>query len=636
MKVSLIISVYKDVENLRVVLEGLKFQTYKDFEIVVSEDGAFEGMRNFLDAYQHPNEIIHLTQPDVGWRKNQALNNSIRKCNGDYLIFIDGDCVLHHKFIENHVRFSAPNRIVAGKRIKLGPLYSELFKKHIYELPALEKRVQREVGGVRKDGAKFHEEGFYINPDGWLGFIPKARKMHQLKGCNMSFYREAIEKINGFDEDYILPAIGEDIDLTWRFQGFGYELFSARNLAVQYHLYHKENWTDQSENERLMEVKQSAGKFFCDNGLVKGDSESIFQETDNLFSGKEKRVLLFEFKFHEEIIPSQIKFLQSKGFEVHLFLEQTLWDESLFSCFPGLKATLTKNSKQWPVKLFILFKMLLYVRKHKIKYLIVNTLDSTFGHFIILFLSHLYRVGIAHQVSNVSANKIYRANVKRMQGVLTLSELTKNYLLKNYPEVKNVSCFYPIFFCNELTALNSQNEEVRIVIPGQLSHKRRDYQLLLHTCIQLRKEKTRLRFYLLGDTRKFDGPEIVQFIATHDLGKLFWFNNGRIPYQDFLKYIREGDYVMPLLSTRVTNYRQYLTSQISASFNWALGLKKHVIIHKDFQHIEYTNENAIVYDDNLVAKLLQLNNEKRISYTNNPKLNFSNQRASYFKVFDSN
>lgn len=257
------------MKDLKVVLDALEFQSYKNFEIVVSEDGEYDGMRSFLEGYTHSNRILHLTQPDVGWRKNQALNNALRRCEGDYIIFIDGDCVLHHKFIENHIRYSSPTRIVAGKRIKLGPRWSDMFREKSRSLHELEKAVVANASDVRKDGARFFEEGIYINPDGLFGFIPKLRSMKQLKGCNMSCYREAIEKINGFDEDYILPAIGEDIDLTWRFKGLGYKLFSVRNLAVQYHLHHKENWSDQSVNENLMKAKMEKNQFVCVNGLNK-------------------------------------------------------------------------------------------------------------------------------------------------------------------------------------------------------------------------------------------------------------------------------------------------------------------------------------------------------------------------------
>lgn len=269
MRSSLIISVYKDTTSLKAVLDGLRSQTEKNFEVIISEDGESKEMRDFVAGYHSGNDFRHLTQPDVGWRKNQALNNAIRQASSDYLIFIDGDCVLHPRFIENHHRFARPERILAGKRVKLGPEYSTMLRNEIDRLSEFAKKIERQGRKVKKDGARFYEEAFYVSPGGWLGFLPGLRKMTQLKGCNMSFYRQAIEAINGFDEDYILPAIGEDIDLTWRFQGLGFQLFSLRNLAVQYHLYHKENWTDQSENELIMGGKQQNSQFSALNGLKK-------------------------------------------------------------------------------------------------------------------------------------------------------------------------------------------------------------------------------------------------------------------------------------------------------------------------------------------------------------------------------
>ena len=269
MTVALIVSVYKDIGSLKVILDALRFQTYTDFEIVISEDGNSAEMREFVSNYPFSNPVRHVTQPDEGWRKNKALNNAILSTSASYLIFIDGDCVLHHKFIENHLRLASPKGIVAGKRVKMGPKYSDLFRANIGNLLLLETTVEKEMLGMKQDRAKFYEEAFYFNPSGILGFIPRFRKMTYLKGCNMSFYREAIEAINGFDEDYKLPAVGEDADLAWRFQGLGYKLISARNLAVQYHLYHKENWTDQSENMAMMQKKMMAKEYICRNGLSK-------------------------------------------------------------------------------------------------------------------------------------------------------------------------------------------------------------------------------------------------------------------------------------------------------------------------------------------------------------------------------
>lgn len=267
MKVALIISVYKDTQNLKVILDSLKFQTYQDFEIIISEDGNFEGMQKLISEFPFANPVKHITQPDEGWRKNKALNKTIRSTSAEYLIFIDGDCVPHHKFIESHIKLSSQNGIVAGKRVKLGPKYSNLFTENIEDLLRLESRVEKEMAEMKRDGVRFYEEAFYINPSGILGFIPRLRKMKYLKGCNMSCHKQTIESINGFDEDYTLPAVGEDTDLTWRFLGLGYKLISARNMAVQYHLHHKENWTDQNENISIMRKKMAAKEYICKNGL---------------------------------------------------------------------------------------------------------------------------------------------------------------------------------------------------------------------------------------------------------------------------------------------------------------------------------------------------------------------------------
>ncbi len=87
----------------------------------------------------------------------------------------------------------------------------------------------------------------------------------------MSFFREDIEAINGFDEDYVMPAIGEDIDLTWRFKGLGYKVVSLRNLAIQYHLYHPENYSqdDKFVNIAMLNRKIRAREYVCRNGLRK-------------------------------------------------------------------------------------------------------------------------------------------------------------------------------------------------------------------------------------------------------------------------------------------------------------------------------------------------------------------------------
>ncbi len=267
-KASLIISVYNNTRFLKAVLDSLNYQTEKNFEIIISEDACHEEMKRFISAYSFTNDFQHLTQKDKGWQKNKALNNAVRASKSDRLIFIDGDCVIHPRFIEMHLRYADDYHILAGKRVKLDKGLSEFIIENPANLVDIQSILVHKLF-KGKGEIKFLEEGIFISPTSITGFIPKLRKLNHLKGCNMSFSKKAIYAINGFDEDYQLPAVGEDYDLSWRFEGMGYKHKSVRNLAVEYHLYHNENWTDQEKILNLCRQKQQKKEYICKNGLKK-------------------------------------------------------------------------------------------------------------------------------------------------------------------------------------------------------------------------------------------------------------------------------------------------------------------------------------------------------------------------------
>ena len=125
MKASLIVSIYKNIPALERILQSLREQTLQDFELILSEDGNDASVAQFVKEYDFIWPMQHLTQEDLGWRKNRALNRAIVAAKTDWLIFIDGDCVLHPKFIEMHVRYQQAKVILAGKRIKLNAHLSD-------------------------------------------------------------------------------------------------------------------------------------------------------------------------------------------------------------------------------------------------------------------------------------------------------------------------------------------------------------------------------------------------------------------------------------------------------------------------------------------------------------------------------
>lgn len=269
-KATVIISIYNNIKALKCLLDSLKMQSEQQFEIIISEDAEHQCVAEFCKSYNFINDHQHLTQPDLGWQKNRALNRAIHAAKSDNLIFVDGDCILHPQFVEQHLILLEQGGVVAGKRVKLNDELSDLLLENVKNYKIVEHRLKRILITGKKCGNAFVEEGIFIEPKSVLGCIThKIRGMRNLKGCNMSFTREAIFAINGFDEEYSLPAIGEDIDLVWRLKAAGYGLISARNRAVQYHLNHKENWSDQSENIAKMEANMGEKRYFCKNGLIK-------------------------------------------------------------------------------------------------------------------------------------------------------------------------------------------------------------------------------------------------------------------------------------------------------------------------------------------------------------------------------
>ncbi len=272
--ISVIVSVYKDTEALDLILKSLLNQTIDDFEIIISEDCESIEMQTYLKKYKDNKKITHLSQKDNGWQKNIALNKAVRHAKGDYLIFIDGDIIPYRDFVEKHKQNITHSRILCGKRVELGNFFSKLIRKGYLSTYIIEKLYWLFLPFLALDKARHIEEGLKLKKDSSLEKrLNKKRPM--IIGCNFSCFKKDLEFINGFDEDYTTPSVGEDIDLTWRFQHFGIDSKSVRYLANTFHLYHPRTWNKQTvdNNNKIMKQKWDNEEFICYNGLIKKQKE---------------------------------------------------------------------------------------------------------------------------------------------------------------------------------------------------------------------------------------------------------------------------------------------------------------------------------------------------------------------------
>lgn len=272
-KSTLIISVYKDIESLNLILKSLEKQTHLPDEVLVSEDGDSKEMLRFInlakDKYSKLN-ITHSFQEDAGWQKNKALNKAVMAAKNEYLIFIDGDCLPFYDFIENHVNKAKRNQVLAGKRVELGPEITKSIYAEKLSPEKLAKSYWLYLPKLIKDKARHLEDIIHIKHNSFLSFLTN-KPAKSIIGCNWSVYKEDLVKINGFDEDYTSPSVGEDTDLEWRFIGKGIKINSCRYNANLLHLYHEKRFDMKANeiNKKMMFKKESDEIFICYNGIKK-------------------------------------------------------------------------------------------------------------------------------------------------------------------------------------------------------------------------------------------------------------------------------------------------------------------------------------------------------------------------------
>ena len=79
--ISVIISTYNKPKFLEKVLTGYTHQSFKDFEIIIADDGSGEDTKNIIQKFNQliSQDIIHVWHKDDGFRKCKILNKAITK-----------------------------------------------------------------------------------------------------------------------------------------------------------------------------------------------------------------------------------------------------------------------------------------------------------------------------------------------------------------------------------------------------------------------------------------------------------------------------------------------------------------------------------------------------------------------------
>lgn len=270
-EISIIISFYNKIDLLEKILEALQMQSLQNFEVVIADDGSSKEVVERIHALQavSPFAIQHIWHEDKGWRKNRILNQAVVAAKGEYLIFIDGDCIPDPHFVEDHYSERKRRTVVSGRRVLMG----ERATAYLLHRPLTKGRFGCGLFfALLSDtihGYKTRMEHMIRVRNAWLRrlFIKDYERF--ILGCNFSMYKEDLLAVNGFDERFEHPGYGEDIDLWYRLTRAGVPSYSRKGLLIQYHCCHPRFDTDYAPNKALVEENKRNEVTYTPYGIVR-------------------------------------------------------------------------------------------------------------------------------------------------------------------------------------------------------------------------------------------------------------------------------------------------------------------------------------------------------------------------------
>ena len=268
MKTALLISTYNWPDALQLVLDSVLVQTLPPNEILIADDGSDSKTKKVIDDFISKSSVSvkHFWQEDIGFRKSIILNKTIAFTNSEYIIQVDGDCILHPNFVEDHTAFANRGFYLYGSRVNIKqPFATEILMKRIKIFNVFSKQIKNKTRTLHSP--------FLINFfKGKLGVPDKFR------GCNFSFWRDDFIAVNGYNED--MTGWGrEDSELIIRLTNNNVKGRRLRYRGIVYHIWHKINSKARlTINDSIQQEAINKKIIFCSNGVAKYINKEFFTD----------------------------------------------------------------------------------------------------------------------------------------------------------------------------------------------------------------------------------------------------------------------------------------------------------------------------------------------------------------------
>jgi glycosyltransferase involved in cell wall biosynthesis len=241
-------------------MDSIVIQARPPDEVIIADDGSGEETAGVVKRFAGiaPFSVLHVWQENKGFRAAKIRNEAIRRSSGEYLILLDGDCVVNRHFISDHLSLKEQGHFIQGKRVHVRENTVALFTyEHANSVEAL---IRMTLTGRISNIHHLIRLPVY--------FSVRNRKLKGIKSCNMSFLKGDALAVNGFNEDFVGWG-NEDSDLAARFFHYGLTKKTHQFMAICFHLWHPTNKRVLNGNKELLAATLASKEYFCRNGIVK-------------------------------------------------------------------------------------------------------------------------------------------------------------------------------------------------------------------------------------------------------------------------------------------------------------------------------------------------------------------------------
>jgi glycosyltransferase involved in cell wall biosynthesis len=281
-KTSIILLTYNRSDALRVVLNGLFCQNIKPYEVIISDDGSrpehIETIKTHIEKRDWPFKVKYIWSPDIGFTASRARNQAVEHSSGDYIIFLDGDCIPRPDFTSQHIGIRRPHCFINGSRVLLSKILTQKIISHptMAEYPISFWLSQRVTGHINK------LLPIIVRIPNALRRTSSSFRWKGIRSCNFSLWREDFDKVNGFDETFVGWG-HEDADFVWRLHQAGCRRINGFWATEVLHLWHKEaNRDRESANARRLQERMTDPN--AGHVATKGIREAAYDDCEIVYS----------------------------------------------------------------------------------------------------------------------------------------------------------------------------------------------------------------------------------------------------------------------------------------------------------------------------------------------------------------